>query len=246
MPDGEEYTSYVAGLGGALEAVESENPTATFPVGLQYKAVRRAVGRYRRHRQVGHVGTATVASGVVTFANPNETALKLVAAIGYVAPFMSAKLAYGAQMGSPLNQKKRIDHIGLILDDTHNQGLQVGQRMDTLTRCRPSRRSETDDNRCGRNSTSRCRKCRASGTRMRGSACWGSAVRVTVGGVVVAVGNETRRESHFRPTVAADFVALKFPPLPHRVGGTTRPSRAMRAATRSSASAGLATGPTVP
>jgi hypothetical protein len=53
-----------------------------------------------------------------------------MACIGYVAPFMSAKLAYGAQLGSALTQKKRINHLGLVGYDTHYQGIQDGQRFD--------------------------------------------------------------------------------------------------------------------
>src|SRR5262249_6037947 len=50
----------------------------------------------------------------------------------YKATFRSAKLAYAATQGSAVNQKKRVDHLGLILYDTHNQGLQYGQRADAL------------------------------------------------------------------------------------------------------------------
>lgn len=53
----------------------------------------------------------------------------------YEARFKSARLAYAAQMGSALNQKKKINRLGLILLDTHYQGLRFGQnftRMDNL------------------------------------------------------------------------------------------------------------------
>jgi hypothetical protein len=49
-----------------------------------------------------------------------------------MAPFMSAKLAYAAQMGSPLTQKKKIDHVGLVMFDTHASGIQFGQRFDHM------------------------------------------------------------------------------------------------------------------
>jgi hypothetical protein len=45
---------------------------------------------------------------------------------------MSAKLAYAAQLGSALTQKKRIDHLGLVLYDANYQGLAFGQRFDVL------------------------------------------------------------------------------------------------------------------
>jgi hypothetical protein len=52
--------------------------------------------------------------------------------LGYVAPFESAKLAYAAQGGSPLNQRTTLDCLGLVLYDTASQGLQYGQTPDQL------------------------------------------------------------------------------------------------------------------
>ena len=49
-----------------------------------------------------------------------------------MAPFMSAKLAYAAQLGSALTQRKRIDHVGLVLYDANYQGIRFGQRFDVL------------------------------------------------------------------------------------------------------------------
>jgi hypothetical protein len=42
--------------------------------------------------------------------------------LGYEATFKSAKLAYAAQMGTALNQSKKIDQVGLILANTHMPG----------------------------------------------------------------------------------------------------------------------------
>jgi hypothetical protein len=35
-------------------------------------------------------------------------------------------------MGSPLAQRQKVDHVGLLMVDTHAQGLQFGQRFDRL------------------------------------------------------------------------------------------------------------------
>jgi hypothetical protein len=48
------------------------------------------------------------------------------------ASFISTKLAYAAQGGSALGQRKRVDHLGLILRNTHYQGLQYGDSATTL------------------------------------------------------------------------------------------------------------------
>jgi hypothetical protein len=81
--------------------------------------------------RVVRVGSATVSSGAIALP-ANRQSSAIVACFGYVAPFMSAKLGYGAQMGSPLSQKKKIDHLGLVLSDTHAQGVEFGQRLDEL------------------------------------------------------------------------------------------------------------------
>jgi hypothetical protein len=63
----------------------------------------------------------------------NQVASSIIACLGYVAPFQSAKLAYGAAPGgSALTQRKKIDHLGLILYDAGATSLQYGQRMDLL------------------------------------------------------------------------------------------------------------------
>ena len=46
--------------------------------------------------------------------------------LGYTAQFLSAKLAYAAKEGSAINQVKRVDHIGFVLQNTHYQGIQYG------------------------------------------------------------------------------------------------------------------------
>jgi len=78
-----------------------------------------------------HLGAFTVSGGVVNLPDNIESS-SIVAFFGFMAPFMSAKLAYGAQGGSALTMKKKIDHVGLVLYDAHTRGLQVGQRFDKL------------------------------------------------------------------------------------------------------------------
>ena len=50
----------------------------------------------------------------------------MMVGLGYTADFLSAKLAYAAKEGSAINQFKRVDHIGFVLQNTHCQGLQFG------------------------------------------------------------------------------------------------------------------------
>ncbi len=77
------------------------------------------------------IGPLVVSGGAVTLPN-NQVASTIVAALGYVAVFESAKLAYGAQLGTAISQKKKIDHVGMPMYDTYYQGVQQGQSMDLL------------------------------------------------------------------------------------------------------------------
>jgi len=52
--------------------------------------------------------------------------------LAYEARFKSAKQAFGAALGTPLNQRKRIDHVGMILMNTHKGGIQFGPDFETM------------------------------------------------------------------------------------------------------------------
>lgn len=55
-----------------------------------------------------------------------------VVGLPYAATYKSTKLAYAAGGGTALTKRKRVDHIGLILSNTHYQGLQFGPDFDNL------------------------------------------------------------------------------------------------------------------
>jgi hypothetical protein len=80
----------------------------------------------------GTMQTLTVIGGAVAIPSGFD---KVCVGLPYEARFKSAKLAYAAQMGTALNQKKKLNRIGLVMADTHYQGLRFGQgfaRMDNL------------------------------------------------------------------------------------------------------------------
>lgn len=69
-------------------------------------------------------GTFTVgADGVLTL---TTAASEVVAGLAYSGQWKSVKLAYAAAAGSALTQRKRVDHLGLILGNSHYQGLRYG------------------------------------------------------------------------------------------------------------------------
>lgn len=76
------------------------------------------------------LGTFTVTGGQITGLPAAVT--RACVGLGYTGSFKSAKLAYGAQMGTALNQKKRIERMGLIMRDTHAQGLEYGQSFEVM------------------------------------------------------------------------------------------------------------------
>lgn len=55
-----------------------------------------------------------------------------VAGLPYRARFKSARLAYGAQGGTAMLQKKTVDELGLIMTDFARQGIKVGASFDKM------------------------------------------------------------------------------------------------------------------
>lgn len=68
-------------------------------------------------------GAFVVTAGAITLPSPVSNA---VVGLAYRARFKGTKLAYAAQAGSALTQRQRVDHLGLVLADTHYQGLKYG------------------------------------------------------------------------------------------------------------------------
>lgn len=130
MPDGLTHSNIVVGLLGqvyqAAAAAPSYNPIASVAVPAAYNGFPAEVFADGRR-----IGVITVSGGAVTLP-AGRVAANVTACLGYVAPFMSAKLAYAADGGTAINQYKKIDHVGLLLQNTSPLGLVIGQRMDTL------------------------------------------------------------------------------------------------------------------
>lgn len=74
-------------------------------------------------------GTYTVTGGAITL---DTAASNVVVGLPYTAQWKSAKLAYAAQAGTALQQRKKFNHLGVILVDTHYQGLQYGPDFNNL------------------------------------------------------------------------------------------------------------------
>lgn len=75
------------------------------------------------------LGTYTVSGGQITL---SRSVTNACIGLPYTAPWMSMKQAFAAAMGTPLNQLKRIDKLGLVLKNTHAFGIRTGSDFDHL------------------------------------------------------------------------------------------------------------------
>jgi hypothetical protein len=75
------------------------------------------------------LGTYTVSGGSITVSEAVTTAI-----VGktYTAQWKSTKLAYAAGLGAALLQKQRVSQLGVILKNTHYQGVQYGTDFTTM------------------------------------------------------------------------------------------------------------------
>lgn len=108
-------------LNGQTVVVWGWNTVSPF-IYTDAEGVAHMVGRY--------FGEFTVSGGQITGLSAAVT--NACVGLAYDARFKSAKQAFAAAMGTPLNQTKKIDHVGLILADTHAQGVQFGPDFDHL------------------------------------------------------------------------------------------------------------------
>ena len=74
------------------------------------------------------LGTYTVSSGSITL---TEAVSEAVVGLTYTAQFKSVKLAYATGDNSPINQRKTIARLGLVMRNTHKNGVQYF-RLDRL------------------------------------------------------------------------------------------------------------------
>lgn len=77
----------------------------------------------------GNIATFVPSGGSITLPN---AASNVIVGLPYTAQFKSTKLAYAAQFGTALTQRKRVFGIGLIMANTHKKGLQYGPDFNHL------------------------------------------------------------------------------------------------------------------
>src|SRR3990167_8734441 len=72
---------------------------------------------------LGSYTVSSCSSGLITL---TQAATLAIVGLPYEGWYKSAKLAYAAEAGTALTQRKRVSHIGLVMADVHAQGLQFG------------------------------------------------------------------------------------------------------------------------
>lgn len=77
-------------------------------------------------------GQYIVSSGQITLNNSVQVR-EAVTGKDYDAVFLGSKLAYAAAQGTALTRRKKVDHLGLILADTHASGLYYGPSLRSNT-----------------------------------------------------------------------------------------------------------------
>ena len=80
-----------------------------------------------------NVGTDTVTAGGALTSALASAASKVVVGLAYTAQFKSAKQAIATQIGALLGSKGTIPRIGLLLENTHHEGLEFGMDFDNLS-----------------------------------------------------------------------------------------------------------------
>lgn len=122
----------VAGLGGEMKTQTSADPATAFTGLSAYEGLPAEVfADNQPSDRLIHMGTLTVTDGQLVLPN-GQTASTIIAFFGFAAPLMSTKLAYAAQGGTAVTQKKKINHLGLLLFNTHARGIQFGQDFSKL------------------------------------------------------------------------------------------------------------------
>jgi hypothetical protein len=128
----EAVTTGIVGLGGVSYSYDSSSASATLTCSSAYNGYPIEVYANGPHGgKLRYVGVLQVSGGVATLPN-GRTAKKIIGYMGFYAPYRSAKLAYGAQMGTALLQNKKVEKVGLLAYNTHYQGLQYGSEIDNL------------------------------------------------------------------------------------------------------------------
>ncbi len=84
----------------------------------------------------GDIATFTVASDGSVIGLIHEgaaySATTGIVGLAYRGRFESTKLAYASQLGTALTQRKRLTHLGMVMANTHAQGLKYGPTFETM------------------------------------------------------------------------------------------------------------------
>lgn len=99
------------------------------PTGTFYPFANKTVGVWANGV---YLGTFPVTGNAATL-NIGVASTSAVVGFVYPAAFQSTKLAYSLDGGTALTQRKKVDHLGIIAQNLHNQALYYGNAHDLKT-----------------------------------------------------------------------------------------------------------------
>ena len=76
------------------------------------------------------LGSYTVSGGQIT--GLSESVTSAIVGLTYTAQWESAKLARSGEAGTTMTHKKKVEHIGVVLANTHHKGLRYGKDFNSL------------------------------------------------------------------------------------------------------------------
>ena len=127
----EKWAHESAGIGGAANRLADSWVSTTSVAGVVTGLSRLEGESVIVWGDSRDLGSYTVASGSITL--DENISVAVIVGLAYTARFKSTKLAYVIDPGhSALMAPKHVAQIGLILKNTHAQGVQYGQDFDTM------------------------------------------------------------------------------------------------------------------
>ena len=109
--------------------ISNDTPSATID-GLDHLEGQQVIAWADGQAIHDQSNMATVSGGAI----PNTTPYsEVTVGLPYTGNWKSTKLAYGAALGTPLNQYKKVDHLGLFMVDTAPDGVRIGRDTNNLT-----------------------------------------------------------------------------------------------------------------
>ena len=136
----EEMAPLTNAIGGASNAVAdsylsgTNSPASTTITGLSHLEGKQVVVWADGAAVHDQSNMVTVTGGQITV---STAVTNWMVGLPYMGRWTSTKLAYGSALGTALTQRKRISHLGLVMENTAPDGIRLGRDFNNLQKIRP-------------------------------------------------------------------------------------------------------------